>query len=115
MTLKPVMITCDTDDALSLAGWWADQTGGKIVEENDGWFVVVQVPDSPSLAFQKVGDPTPGKNRLHLDLIAPDLDAEVARLVEAGAAVVEAREMPDFRWVTMTDPAGNEFCVASAH
>lgn len=115
MTVTPAMITCDTDDALSLATWWAEQTGGTIGETNDGWYVTVAIPDSPMLAFQKVDDPTPGKNRLHLDVVADDLDAEVARLRAAGAGLVAAREMPGFRWVTLTDPAGNEFCVAPRH
>ena len=64
------------------------------------------------MAFQKVDDPTPGKNRIHVDLMADDLDAEVDRLVEAGAGLVERRGDESFRWVTLTDPDGNEFCVA---
>ena len=59
------------------------------------------------------------KNRLHLDLItAGSLDFEVARLVEAGASVIETREDPDSldnpdTWTVMNDPEGNEFCVTS--
>lgn len=112
MTVTPAMITCDTTDALALATWWAEQTGGTITEENDGWYVIVSVPGSPTLAFQKVEDPTPGKNRLHLDVVTDDLDTEVARLRASGAALVAERGDENFRWVTLTDPAGNEFCVA---
>ena len=65
------------------------------------------------LAFQQVADPAPGKNRLHLDLSAPALDAEVARLTAAGATVVGDRGDESFRWVTLADPQGNEFCVSS--
>ena len=43
------------------------------------------------MAFQKVDDPTPGKNKIHVDLMADDLDAEVERLVAAGAGLVERR------------------------
>lgn len=110
--LQPAMITVDTTDALSLARWWAAQAGGEIIEENDGWFVVVALPDGPRLGFQRVEDPTPGKNRLHVDFVADDLDRAVDTLREAGAAHVGDREMPGFRWVTLSDPAGNEFCVA---
>jgi predicted enzyme related to lactoylglutathione lyase len=63
------------------------------------------------MGFQKVEDPTPGKNRLHLDLSAPDLEAEVDRLVAAGASIVGRRDAGDFHWVTLTDPDGNEFCI----
>ncbi|MGN7248482.1 VOC family protein [Janibacter anophelis] len=113
MTLTLGMITTDTSDAAALGTWWAEQTGGTVVETNDGWFVTVQLPGGPMLAFQRVDDPTPGKNRLHLDLGAPDLDAEVQRLTAVGAQVVAERSMGDFRWVTLTDPDGNEFCVAN--
>jgi len=65
------------------------------------------------VSFQKVDDPTPGKNKLHLDLVTDDLEAAVDELVSAGAAVV-ARRNEGFPWVTLTDPDGNEFCV-SAH
>lgn len=116
MTLSLAMITVDTTDATSLSAWWADQLGGTIEQENDGWFVVVGMPSmSQKMAFQKVEDPTPGKNRLHLDLSSPDLDAETDRLLAAGAGLVERREMPGFRWHTLTDPDGNEFCVSGPH
>lgn len=60
-----------------------------------------------------MADPTPGKNRLHLDVAAEDVDAEVVRLLEAGATHVSDQEMPGFRWVVLAYPDGNQFCVAS--
>ncbi|WP_413451862.1 VOC family protein [Georgenia phoenicis] len=109
------MVTFDTTDADSLATWWAEQTGGEVVERNDGWFVMVAGGTLPvRLAFQKVDDPTPGKNRIHLDLVAEDLDAEVDRLLAAGATLVARRGDESFRWVTLADPQGNQFCVATA-
>lgn len=113
MTLTVAMITFDSADPGPLATWWAEQTGGRVEADNDGWFYLVGVPDVPyKLAFQKVPDPTPGKNRIHLDLSTEDLDAEVARLVAAGAAEYERHDMDGFRWVTLTDPDGNRFCVS---
>ncbi|GAA2382949.1 hypothetical protein GCM10009855_23890 [Gordonia cholesterolivorans] len=68
----------------------------------------------PMIAFQKVADPTPGKNRIHLDLRADDRTAEVERLIAAGATLVAERSMGDgFAWTTLADPDGNQFCVAS--
>ncbi|MBM7369479.1 VOC family protein [Gordonia hydrophobica] len=115
MTLSIGMITTDTLDARRLGTWWADALGGTVVEENDGWFVVVALGEGrPLLAFQKVDDPTSGKNRLHLDLQADDRTAAVADLVAAGATVIEERSMGDgFVWTTLADPDGNEFCVAT--
>ena len=51
--------------------------------------------------------------RLHLDLYAEDVDAEVARLVALGARVVPYdRYPPDADWVLLEDPEGNRFDVA---
>ena len=41
--------------------------------------------------IQKVPDPTPGKNRVHVDFGAADVDAEVARLVAAARNHTGAR------------------------
>ncbi len=113
MTLKLDMVTVDTEDPMPLAEWWAAQTGAKITETNEGWFVLLVGGGLPlTLAFQKVDEPTAGKNKVHLDLEASDLDAEVDRLVEAGATLIERRGDESFRWVTFTDPQGNEFDVA---
>lgn len=110
MTLTVSMVTCDTDDPASLATWWAEQTGSEVVNPHDGTFVKV-VGGSVRLGFQRGGSSAPGKNRLHLDLRADDIDVEVERLLAAGAGLVARRGDDSFRWVTLTDPAGNEFCV----
>lgn len=116
MTLTLGMITMDSLDPGPLARWWAEQTGGEIVEENEGWFYVVALAGAPyRLAFQKTDDPTPGKNRIHMDLTTSDLDSELARLVEAGASEKEQHTMGDFRWVTLADPDGNVFCISGTH
>lgn len=114
MTLTLGMINFDTSDPESLGQWWAEQTGAQIVQNHDGGFVVVAGGNlSLLLAFQKVPDPTPGKNRVHLDVSTPDLEAEVERLQAAGATLVGRRGDESFRWVTMADPDGNQFCVAA--
>ena len=112
MVLVPQMITVDSNDPRRLARWWAERTDGEVVAENDGWFVVVALPSGLRLGVQHVDDPTPGKNRIHLDLAAADVDAEVEALVAAGATSLGPREISGFRWVTLTDPDVNEFCVA---
>jgi len=112
MTLTLGMITVDTPDAERLGTWWAEQLGTAVAQNHDGWFVVVPAPPV-LMAFQKVEDPTPGKNKIHLDLSAADLDTEVDRLVAAGATLVGRRGDASFAWATMADPDGNEFDVAS--
>lgn len=115
MTVTLAMVTVDTLDADELGDWWAEQTGAQVVERNDGWYVMVAGGSLPvRLAFQRVEDPTPGKNRVHLDLVTEDVDAEVDRLLAAGASLVAHRGDESFRWVTLADPHGNQFCVAQA-
>jgi hypothetical protein len=48
--------------------------------------------------------------RFHLDIETDDVEAEVARLLAAGAAEVERHD----EWVVLSDPAGLLFCVVPA-
>ncbi|PWJ24051.1 hypothetical protein ATK17_0134 [Branchiibius hedensis] len=115
MSLRVAMITLDSADPLPIARWWSDQFGGRILAENEGWFVVVEIAETqPRLAFQRVADPTPGKNRMHLDLHSEDPGAEVSRLTTAGATLVADHEIGGTAWTTLADPDGNQFCVAGA-
>lgn len=61
---------------------------------------------TPGVDFfvQAVGDETP---RIHLDIESDDIEAEVARLMQLGATVVERIQ----GWVVMRDPVGIVFCV----
>ena len=66
-----------------------------------------------NLRYEEVPDPTPGKNKVHLDLHSADKEAEVKRLVSAGATELGRNSFgPDFDWVVLADPEGNAFCVA---
>jgi predicted enzyme related to lactoylglutathione lyase len=110
------MVTVDCRDPRALAQWWARQLGGNVLEGFEGDdFVMVAVEGGARLGFQRVAEPTPGKNRMHLDLAASDRDAEVARLVADGAREVERHEVSGFVWVVLADPEGNLFCVSQAH
>jgi predicted enzyme related to lactoylglutathione lyase len=110
------MVTVDARDARTLAAWWVRQTGGRVVADHDGEFLMVATAaPGPTLGFQRVDDPTPGKNRVHLDLVADDREAEVERLRAEGAGFVARHEVSGFTWVVLTDPEGNQFCVSGTH
>jgi predicted enzyme related to lactoylglutathione lyase len=113
MALNVEMITFDCSDPAQLGGWWAEQFGGTTQELLADEFTAVTLSEGgPRLGFQKVPDPTPGKNRVHLDFGAADVDAEVSRLTAAGASEVGRHKFGDnFRWVVLADPEGNVFCV----
>lgn len=114
MTLTVEMVTFDCSNPAKLAGWWAEQFGGTTHELAPGEFIAVTPPEGPRLGFQKVPDVTPGKNRVHLDFVATDVEAEVSRLTAAGATEVGRHRFGDnFHWVVLADPEGNLFCVGS--
>jgi hypothetical protein len=78
--------------------------------EDDPTVLVVGAPGSPRLWFQRVPEPKVVKNRVHLDLHAEELSAEVSRLIGLGARVLEPERDG---LVVMADVEGNEFCVTT--
>ncbi|MFI6601668.1 VOC family protein [Nonomuraea sp. NPDC050536] len=120
MSVSLLTVVVDCHDPRSQAEFWAQALAYKVNQRNPDEF---QVSDpggvGGSLYFMKVPEPKVGKNRLHLDLVTSgSMKAEVSRLVEAGAQLVEVRQDPAFldnpdTWTVMRDPEGNEFCVTS--
>jgi hypothetical protein len=114
------MVTFDTLDARALAAWWAARFGGSVADDSEGWFCTVTAPGLPlTLGFQKVEDPTLGKNRAHFDLdLEPgesDRAAAVESFVAAGATWVEQHSISGFTWDVLADPDGNRFCIGDPH
>jgi predicted enzyme related to lactoylglutathione lyase len=105
------MVTTDCADPSGLAAFWAAALGTAISGDY-GEFVMLAPPPAggPVLGFQRVPEERAGKNRLHLDLGA----AAGERLVGLGAKVLGERggDAEGLVWTTLTDPEGNEFCVA---
>jgi hypothetical protein len=71
-------------------------------------------PNRPRVLFQEVPEGKTVKNRMHLDLRvgAERREAEVARLVAAGAKELHRASQGPHEWATLADPEGNEFCVS---
>ena len=106
-------VTIDCVDPQRLAAFWT-QVLGVAVGDDYGEYVFLEPvrEGAPAMGFQRVPDPTPGKNRIHVDLRADDRAAEVNRLAGVGAIHVADREMSGFAWTVLADPEGNQFCVA---
>jgi hypothetical protein len=114
MGLTIEMVTFDCTDPDALAQWWAKAVNGTVNPVAPSEFILVTQPDGPNLGFQRVDDPTPGKNRAHVDFAAADMEAEVERLVELGATETGRHNFgDDFHWVVLADPDGNAFCVGA--
>jgi len=103
-------VTFDCADALALAGFWAAALGSDVDEDSTSDRAYVEAPGwgGPNMWFARVPEPPSAKNRVHLDLRAPDtMSAEVERLTGLGATVVQRFDGNTI----MTDPEGNVFCV----
>ena len=122
-------IVFDCRHAASLARFWAEVLEGYAVAPYDDAEIerlrslgIDDVEDDPTVLvdgpvgaprywFQRVPEAKVVKNRVHVDLTADDVDAEVARLVALGATVVVPEGGQDGSIVVLADPEGNEFCL----
>ncbi|MGW0733771.1 VOC family protein [Streptomyces sp. NPDC002851] len=77
--------------------------------------VVLVPPEGASgahLALQTSESPAEARPRVHIDLYADDQQAEVDRLLTAGAVQVMGWQYPpDADFVVLADSEGNRFCV----
>jgi len=109
------LIVLDCNDLDRAAEFWCEALGYDRPYPQSGPYVqlVALNRGGVELLLQQTTDAKTSKNRLHLDLRTPDLDAEVSRLTELGATVIT--DVPliehDWRWHVLADPDGNEFCV----
>lgn len=111
----------DCSDAYALSEFWKLVLGYVDVADDPNEpgheeCMVLDPETGHQLLFIEVPETKTVKNRLHLDLRprAGTRDAEVARLVAAGARQVADRRGihgPGTGWVVLADPEGNEFCV----
>ena len=107
-----IEIVLDCADPESLAPFWAEALGYRIQGARDPYVALVpQVGDAPRFILQRVPEPRPGKNRMHVDIKTHDMEAEAERLEKIGAARLVGSPESGGDWVVMCDPEGNEFCV----
>ena len=120
MTIDVAAITFDCADAGKVAAFWSAALDRPLDPSEPGsseFFASIgrqgaAAGSGPALMFIQVPEGKTVKNRVHLDLVADDLGAEVERLVALGATHVHDKEEWRVTWTTLTDPEGNEFCVA---
>jgi predicted enzyme related to lactoylglutathione lyase len=80
--------------------------------------LAVLVPKDGSatpLLLQRVPEPKTVKNRMHIDVIVDDIETEVHRLEGLGARRIDhdVQHFGGTRWVRLSDPEDNEFCVST--
>jgi predicted enzyme related to lactoylglutathione lyase len=103
----------DCEDPKALAPFWAGALGYKEIAAA-GQYVVLGTGDRTQheLILQGVAEPKTAKNRMHLDIHTPDVEAEAQRLEALGARRLEGPiEEWGEHWIILADPEGNELCV----
>jgi predicted enzyme related to lactoylglutathione lyase len=113
MKTRLTWMIVDCGDPERLAAFWS-QLLDRNVKESVGPYVFLEKgpSDACGLAFQKVDEPKPGKNRVHPDLTCDDVWASAKRVEELGGHRVQGYEEGGF--LVMADPEGNEFCLVPA-
>ena len=110
MSSSVLGLSIDCGDAAKLAGFWADVLGSSVSPDPTPEFAVIDADGgAPRLAFHQVPEAKTVKNRLHLDLISAQSEAESERLLALGASRIRDVEQGGARWTTFADPEGNEF------
>jgi predicted enzyme related to lactoylglutathione lyase len=105
--LAGFIIDCKTDDLRSAAAFWSAALGMETRE----------LPGAEGNKYLKLMDPeayldievqlVSHESRVHLDIEADDIEAEVQRLEKLGAKRLEKIQS----WWVMQAPTGQKFCV----
>jgi hypothetical protein len=115
MTLSFAQVVFDCHDAAALAGFWSGVLGQPVDPDANEFFATIgHGSGSTGFMFVKVPEKRAGKNRLHVDLVGPDHEAEVDRVVGLGAKRVADFDEYGTRWTTLSDPEGNVFDIGAA-
>jgi hypothetical protein len=106
--LAGLIIDCQTDDLEAAAHFWGAALGLKVEPpqaraEEALYRRLATSPDQMHVEVQQVAHPS----RVHLDIEASDIEAEVQRLERLGARRIGAVHS----WVVMEAPTGQRFCV----
>ena len=115
MTFRVLHVTFDCADPGALADFWCASLGYTRTDLSSEFVAEAAPPDgvaAPKLLFVKVPEPKAAKNRMHLDIGAPDRDEVVRRMLDLGATKVGEYDEWGTQWVTLQDPEGNEVCIA---
>ena len=105
--LAGFIIDCETDDLDAAGRFWSQALGYGLKKSAAGEDAKYKLLDTASddlhIEVQKVDHPS----RVHLDIEADDIEAEVKRLEKLGARRVGSVHT----WVVMEAPTGQRFCV----
>ncbi|MGA8546062.1 MAG: VOC family protein [Mycobacterium sp.] len=111
-----VELVLDCAEPTTLAKFWREALDYREYYTDAKLAVLVPKQSIASpLLLQCVPEPKAGKNRMHLDIVVDDIEPEVDRLEALGAHRIDegVQSFGGTRWVRMSDPEQNEFCVST--
>ncbi len=105
--LAGLIIDCQTDDLDQAAEFWSQALGYPLKQSSDpadeNYALLDTGPERLHIELQKVDHPS----RVHLDIEADDIEAEVRRLEKLGARRIKLVRT----WWILEAPTGHRFCV----
>ena len=118
MACRITELVLDAHDPDLLARFWCTVLGYVELDRVDG-SIEIGPPEAgfggpqPTIVFDRTDEPKSGKLRLHIDVNATDRDqeAELDRLLAAGARRADVGQTGNESWHVLADPEGNEFCL----
>jgi len=115
--MTTIGLVLDCHDPERLAAFWGPALHYQSLGAAGAYVLLAPTePGPPNLLLQRVPEAKAAKNRMHLDVHTPDIDAEAARLESLGATRLAPDSMSEHgsSWILMADPEGNEFCVCTS-
>lgn len=118
MACRITELVLDAHDPDLLARFWCTVLGYVELDRVDG-SIEIGPPEAgfggpqPTIVIDRTDEPKRGKLRLHIDVNATDRDqeAELDRLLAAGARRADIGQTGNESWQVLADPEGNEFCL----
>ena len=111
-------LVIEARDPDRLAAFWCEVLGYVELERIDG-SIEIGPPGTgfgglqPTIVLSPNSTPKTSQLRLHIDVNPTDRDqdAELDRLLAAGARPADVGQTGDEPWHVLADPEGNEFCL----
>jgi hypothetical protein len=109
-------VTLECPDAVRLAEFYAQITGGRVSFRHETWATVkgpggrIDFQTAPGCTPPAWPDPA-SPMQMHLDFDVDDLAASEARVLAAGATKYDVQ--PNEHCLVYADPAGHPFCLST--
>jgi hypothetical protein len=118
MACRITELVLDAHDPELLARFWCAVLGYVELDRADGDIEIGPAETGfggpqPTIVLNRTDEPRTGNLRLHIDVSATDRDqeAELERLLAAGARPADVGQTGNESWHVLADPEGNEFCL----